>query len=61
MANARNKDECESSVEGIVRTNALMLELDAKGVVREERREIYGGVYPFINRANHRLECPFFV
>ncbi|PPR03302.1 hypothetical protein CVT26_008132 [Gymnopilus dilepis] len=53
MANARSKEECESEVEGIVRTNALMLELDVKGVIPEDRREVYGGVYPFVNRANH--------
>ncbi|KAF8882159.1 hypothetical protein CPB84DRAFT_1791070 [Gymnopilus junonius] len=27
--------------------------LDLKGRIDEERREIYGGVYPLINRANH--------
>ncbi|PPQ89261.1 hypothetical protein CVT25_001345 [Psilocybe cyanescens] len=53
MANSRSKDECESPVEGIVRTNALMLELDPMGKISEEKKEIYGGVYPTINRANH--------
>lgn len=54
MANARSEEECPSPVEGIVRTNALMLELDPRGKIPEEKREIYGGVYPTVNRANHR-------
>ncbi|KAF4616771.1 hypothetical protein D9613_008648 [Agrocybe pediades] len=53
MANARSKEECPSYVEGIVRTNALQLELDPKGRLPEEEKEFYGGVYPYINRANH--------
>ncbi|KAH9477849.1 SET domain-containing protein 5 [Psilocybe cubensis] len=53
MANARSEEECPSPVEGIVRTNALMLELDPKGTISQEKREIYGGVYPTVNRANH--------
>ena len=47
-------EECESAVEGIVRTNALQLELDSKGKIPREEREVYGGVYPLINRGNHR-------
>ncbi|KDR68442.1 hypothetical protein GALMADRAFT_257170 [Galerina marginata CBS 339.88] len=53
LSNSRPKEECESPVEGIVRTNALVLELDPKEEISEDKREIYGGVYPFINRANH--------
>jgi len=57
MANARSKEECASYVEGIVRTNALQLELDPKGQISEDQKEFYGGVYPHINRANHRYEA----
>jgi hypothetical protein len=43
-------------VEGVVRTNALVLEFeDGQKKRKEERREIYGGVYPLINRCNHRF------
>jgi hypothetical protein len=50
-------------VEGVVRTNALVLEFeDGQKKNKEEKREIYGGVYPLINRCNHRLvlRCFFF-
>lgn len=54
MGNCRPKEECASHAEGIVRTNALMLELDPKGQQPEAKRLVYGGAYPLINRANHR-------
>jgi len=61
MANCRSKEECGTYVEGVVRTNAVMLELlpaKEKGKGGEEgtvgERTLYGGVYPLINRCNHR-------
>jgi hypothetical protein len=48
-------------VEGVIGANALVLELgngNKKG--KEERKVIYGGVYPLINRCNHRLAHIFF-
>ena len=43
-------------LEGVVRTNALVLEFeDGQKKSKGEKREIYGGVYPLINRCNHRL------
>jgi len=48
-------------VEGVIGANALVLELgngNKKG--KEERKVIYGGVYPLINRCNHRLAHVFF-
>ncbi|KAF8970465.1 hypothetical protein BDZ97DRAFT_1791564 [Flammula alnicola] len=53
MANCRPPEECKSPVEGIVRTNGLMLELDPKGKIPAEQKGVYGGVYPLINRGNH--------
>lgn len=55
MANCRPPEECKSPVEGIVRTNGLILELDPKGKLSGPK-DFYGGVYPLINRANHRYE-----
>lgn len=49
-------------VEGVIGANALVLELgngNKKG--KEERKVIYGGVYPLINRCNHRLAHIFFL
>jgi len=54
LSNCRSPEECASAVEGIVRTNALQLELDSKGKISREEGEVYGGVYPLINRGNHR-------
>lgn len=58
MANCRPLTECPSPVEGIVHTNAMMLELDPANILGEAPADpgapIYGGVYPVINRANHR-------
>jgi hypothetical protein len=54
LSNCRSPEECASAVEGIVRTNALQLELDPKGKIQREEGEVYGGVYPLINRGNHR-------
>ncbi|KAF9484831.1 SET domain-containing protein [Pholiota conissans] len=52
MANCRSPEECKSHVEGIVRTNGLLLELDPKGKLTGPK-DFYGGVYPLINRSNH--------
>ena len=54
LSNCRSPEECPSAVEGIVRTNALQLELDPKGKIMRKEREVYGGVYPLLNRGNHR-------
>ena len=56
MGNCRSLTECPSPVEGIVHTNAMMLELDPNAVLGELPIDgvVYGGVYPLINRANHR-------
>lgn len=63
MANCRSAEECPSPVEGIVRTNALILDLTsntkAKGKVRDgelrpnEHSQRFGGVFLKINRCNH--------
>ena len=43
-------------LEGVVRTNALVFEFEnGQRKSRQEEQEIYGGVYPLINRCNHRL------
>lgn len=43
-------------LEGVVRTNALVLEFeDGQKKSKEEKGKIYGGVYPLINRCNHRF------
>lgn len=43
-------------LEGIVRTNAVVLEFeDGLKLGKGDKREIYGGIYPLINRCNHRL------
>ena len=49
LSNCRSPEECPSAVEGIVRTNALQLELDPKGKMMREEREAYSGVYPLLN------------
>lgn len=66
MANEYSGENgCETWVEGVVRTNAVVLELiedsgsnnrNTRGKSSEEtgQKEIYGGIYPLINRANHR-------
>lgn len=56
MGNCRSLAECPSPVEGIVHTNAMMLELNPNAVLGELPIGgiLYGGVYPLINRANHR-------
>jgi len=54
LSNCRSPEECSSAVEGIVLTNALQLELDPKGKILRKEREVYGGVYPLLNRGNHR-------
>ncbi len=56
MSNCRPLTECPSPVEGIVRTNAMMLELNPNAVLGELPigGVVYGGVYTLINRANHR-------
>jgi hypothetical protein len=62
MANCRSREECPSSVEGIVRTNGLLLDLTqgkAKqkkshlAVTTSERSQKFGGVFFKINRCNH--------
>ncbi|KAJ3481224.1 hypothetical protein NLJ89_g12229 [Agrocybe chaxingu] len=50
MADCRGREECPTVVEGVVRTNALVLELDPEGRLGEEEREIYGGRVSCINR-----------
>lgn len=50
MANSQSPEECPSDVEGIVRTNAMTLYLG----LGEDKKTTYGGVYPLLNRANHR-------
>ena len=56
MANSRTIEECPSPVEGIVRTNALALQLEfPKSMANDELdAKLYGGVYPLLNRCNHR-------
>ncbi|KAF7782799.1 hypothetical protein Agabi119p4_2175 [Agaricus bisporus var. burnettii] len=59
MANCRSKEECPSLVEGIVRTNALLLDLippsRSKRAITEEpaHQQHFGGVFLKINRCNH--------
>ncbi|EKM81254.1 hypothetical protein AGABI1DRAFT_56703, partial [Agaricus bisporus var. burnettii JB137-S8] len=61
MANCRSKEECPSLVEGIVRTNALLLNLTrprskkTKNRLTEEpaHQQHFGGVFLKINRCNH--------
>jgi len=50
MANSQTLEECPSVVEGIIRTNAMTLFLG----LGEDNKMTYGGVYPLLNRANHR-------
>ena len=56
MANSRTAQECPSPVEGIVRTNALALQLDFPKSMANDGPDakLYGGVYPLLNRCNHR-------
>ncbi|KAF8161458.1 hypothetical protein B0H34DRAFT_380664 [Crassisporium funariophilum] len=56
MANSRPLEECPSPVEGIVRTNALALDLQFPKSMENDgpSAKLYGGVYPLINRCNHR-------
>jgi hypothetical protein len=59
MANCRPAEECPSPVEGIVRTNALMLDLALTGAKKTKRgrgtesAQRFGGVFLKINRCNH--------
>lgn len=51
----------EQWVEGVIRTNALVLELFKGNKKRKnEGKVIYGGVCPLINRCNHRSAKAFF-
>ena len=61
MANSRTTEECPSFVEGIVRTNALALQLKFPKSMANDGPDakLYGGVYPLLNRCNHRLEILF--
>lgn len=56
MANSRTAEECPSPVEGIVRTNALALQLKFPTSMMNDTPDakLYGGVYPLLNRCNHR-------
>ena len=56
MANSRTTEECPSPVEGIVRTNALALQLNFPKSMANDGPDakLYGGVYPLLNRCNHR-------
>lgn len=56
MANTRTVEECPSPVEGIVRTNALALQLNFPKSMANDGPDVklYGGVYPLLNRCNHR-------
>jgi len=56
MANSRTTEECPSPVEGIVRTNALALQLKFPKSMANDGLDskLYGGVYPLLNRCNHR-------
>jgi hypothetical protein len=56
MANSRTIEECPSPVEGIVRTNALALQLEFPKSMENDGPDakLYGGVYPLLNRCNHR-------
>ncbi|KAF8806683.1 SET domain-containing protein [Phlegmacium glaucopus] len=55
MANSRTIKECPSPVEGIVRTNALALQLEFPKSMANDGPDakLYGGVYPLLNRCNH--------
>lgn len=49
-------------LEGVVRTNALVLEFEeVRQKKKEDKRVIYGGVFPLINRCNHRFVTSRFV
>jgi hypothetical protein len=56
MANSRTIKECPSPVEGIVRTNALALQLEFPKSMANDGPDakLYGGLYPLLNRCNHR-------
>ena len=62
MANSRTMEECPSPVEGIVRTNALALQLKFPKSMENDGPDakLYGGVYPLLNRCNHRYRTPWF-
>ena len=61
MANSRTTEECPSPVEGIVRTNALALQLNFPKSMSNDGPDakLYGGVYPLLNRCNHRYGALF--
>ena len=61
MANSRTTEECPSPVEGIVRTNALALQLNFPKSMANDGPDakLYGGVYPLLNRCNHRYRASF--
>ena len=61
MANSRTSEECPSPVEGIVRTNALALQLNFPKSMANDGTDakLYGGVYPLLNRCNHRYRVFF--
>ena len=63
MANSRTTEECPSPVEGIVRTNALALQLKFPKSMANDGPDakLYGGVYPLLNRCNHRYRALFFL
>ncbi|KAF9530036.1 hypothetical protein CPB83DRAFT_905603 [Crepidotus variabilis] len=65
MANEYEGDGgCDTWIEGVVRTNAIVLDLIEGPKMQQSKKkppqhdkdgqkEIYGGIYPLINRANH--------
>jgi hypothetical protein len=61
MANSRTTEECPSPVEGIVRTNALALQLKFPKSMANDGPDakLYGGIYPLLNRCNHRYGAFF--
>ena len=63
IANSRTSEECPSPVlvEGIVRTNSLALQLNFPKSMANDGLDakLYGGVYPLLNRCNHRYRFFF--
>ena len=48
-------------LKGVLRTNAIVLDLGFKDKDKNEgEREVYGGIFPLINRCNHRYQVHSF-